>query len=76
MADRVIKVCDACGKTSSPRLEVYRFDAKFSDGTRVVGDLCDRCRRKMSKDFGLEHTSRYRRSAFNVVNYEDIPRTS
>lgn len=74
MADRVIKVCDTCGKAESKNIKVFRIDTKWSDGTRTVGDLCSDCRKRLVKEFGLAHTAKQRRSDYQVVNYEDIPR--
>lgn len=73
MAERVIKVCDNCGKQETKNVKVYRIDTKWSDGTRTVGDLCTECRKRLVKDFGLTHTLKQRRADYKVVNYEDIP---
>lgn len=73
MAERRMLVCDSCGKVEGAKVAVLRFDAKFGDGTRIIGDLCEACRKRMAKEFGLTHTSRQRRSEYQVVNYEDIP---
>lgn len=73
MADRVIRVCDTCGNAETKSLKVFRIDTKWSDGTRTVGDLCERCRKRLVKEFGLTHTTKQRRSDYRVVRYEDIP---
>ena len=73
MADRVIKVCDTCGKQEGKNVQVYRIDTKWSDGTRTVGDLCSECRKRLVKEFGLTHTAKQRRAEYKLTRYEDIP---
>ncbi len=75
MAREYTLVCDSCGKKQSARVQILSCSGRREDGIKVDAELCTSCWDRMVKEYHLTTSEKKARRDFEVINYEDIPRT-
>ncbi len=75
MARQYTMVCDCCGKKGTEKSPILSCQGKREDGMKFAVDLCKTCWRGSEKDYGVHEEETRVRKEFEVIPYDQIPRT-
>lgn len=74
MARETLLTCDSCGKKQGGKVIVYAIEARRSDGTKWMVDLCGRCFEDCERRYNVRPLKRIPRNSFRVYDsVGDIP---